>query len=121
MIERFGRQGDAALRTERTREAVLRVDERTADDSRDVLVGQGLEAPDAHPRQQGGVHFEVGVLGGRPDQRDRAVLDVWQEGVLLGLVEAMDLVEEQDRPRPMQGESLLGLGDGRANLDDART
>ena len=42
-----------------------------------------------------------------------------QQGVLLGLVEAMDLVEEEETPRAVQGQPFLGLGDRRANLDDA--
>ena len=55
--------------------------------------------------------LEVGVLGRRADERDRAVLDVRQQRVLLGLVEAMDLVEEEDRARAVQGEPVLRLGD----------
>ena len=54
-----------------------------------------------------------------PIERHGPVLDVRQEGVLLGLVEAMDLVEEQDRPRSLQGQPFLGLGDRRPDLDDA--
>ena len=40
------------------------------------------------------------VLGGGADQRHRAVLDLVQQPVLLGAVEAVDLVDEQDRPPP---------------------
>ncbi len=43
-----------------------------------------------------------------------------QEGILLGLVEAMDLVEEEDGPLLVEGEAILGLGDRGPNLDDAR-
>ena len=43
-----------------------------------------------------------------------------EERVLLGLVEAMDLVEEEDAPRAVEGEPLLGLGDRGADLGDAR-
>ena len=55
-----------------------------------------LEAEHAHPRQERRVDLEVRVLGRGADQRDRAVLDVGQERVLLRLVEAVDLVDEQD-------------------------
>ena len=85
----------------------------------DVLVGQRLEAPDAQPRQERRVHLEVGVLGRRADQRDRAVLDVRQQRVLLGLVEAVDLVDEQDRAAAVEREPVLGLGDRGADLGDA--
>ena len=113
-------QGDATGWTERAGEAALLVRERATDDRRDLVVGQGLEAPDPHPRQERGVDLEVGVLGRRSDQRDGAVLDVGQQGVLLRLVEAVDLVEEEDRARPVQIEPILSVGDGAADLDDAR-
>ena len=48
-------------------------------------------------RQQRAVELEAGVLGGRANQRDDATLHEWQEAVLLGAVEAMDLVDEQKR------------------------
>ena len=111
----------AAIRPERAGQAALLVVERPADDRRDLLVGQRLEAPDAHPRQERGVDLEVGVLGRRADERDRAVLDVGQQRVLLGLVEAVDLVEEQDRARAVEGQPVLRLGDRGADLGDART
>jgi hypothetical protein len=44
---------------------------------------------------------------------------VRQQGVLLGLVEAMDLVDEEHRARAAQGQALLGLGDECADLGDA--
>lgn len=44
--------------------------------------------------QQRGVELERGVLRRGADQRDRPVLDIGQEAVLLGTVEAVDLVDE---------------------------
>ena len=62
---------------------------------------RGIVEPAQHQhlaaRQQRGVELERRVLGRGADQRDRAVLDVRQEAVLLGAVEAMDLVDEQQR------------------------
>ena len=60
----------------------------------------GIEAvQDEHLRaaQQRRVQFEAGVLGGRADEGDRAVLDIRQETVLLRAIEAMDFVDEQQR------------------------
>ena len=54
-----------------------------------------------------------------PIERDRAVLDVGQERVLLGLVEAVDLVDEQDRLLAVEGEPLASLGDQGAHLGHA--
>jgi hypothetical protein len=45
--------------------------------------------------------LERGVLGGGAHEQDRAALDVRQEGVLLGLVETMHLVDEQHRAPPL--------------------
>ena len=57
---------------------------------------QRLEAEQAGPGQQGGVDLEVRVLGGGPDQDQHPLLDRREQGVLLGAVEAVDLVDEQD-------------------------
>ena len=54
-----------------------------------------LQHVHARARQQRADDLERRILGGRADERQRAVLDVRQEGVLLRLVEAMHLVEEQ--------------------------
>ena len=113
-------QGHAAGRTEAPGQPALRVGERPPDDGRDLVVGERLEAPDAHPREERGVHLEVGVLGGRADERDGPVLDVRQQRVLLGLVEAVDLVEEQHGAGAVEGQPVLRLGDRGAHLDDAR-
>ncbi len=57
---------------------------------------QRLEPEQGRARQQGRVDLEVGVLGGGADEHEQAALDRRQQRVLLRLVEAMDLVEEQD-------------------------
>ena len=79
VLERVVGEADAAARAERAGQAPLGVVDRPPDDGPDVVVGQRLEAPDPQPRQEGAVHLEVRVLGRRPDQGDRAVLDVGQE------------------------------------------
>ena len=63
------------------------------------------------PGQQRRIHLEGRVLGGRADQDDVARLDAREEGILLGLVEPVDLVEEQDRALPLGAEPLAGAGD----------
>ena len=60
------------------------------------LLAERLEAEHLAAREQRRVDRERRVLGGGADQRDRARLDVGQEGVLLRLVEAVDLVDEED-------------------------
>ena len=62
----------------------------------DLLFAQRLKDVDARTRQQRGDNFERRILGGRADQPDAAFLDVRQKSVLLGFVEAMHLVDEDD-------------------------
>ena len=73
---------------------------------------QRLQHEHAHARQQRAVDLERRILRRRADQRDRARFDVRQKRVLLRLVEAMDLVGEQNRsasepPAPLRfGDDL---------------
>ena len=57
----------------------------------------GLQHEHLRARQQRRVDLERRVLGRRADQHDVAGLDARQERVLLRLVEAVDLVDEDDR------------------------
>src|SRR5581483_11544072 len=93
-----------------------------------VVLRQGLEPEQRGTAPQRTVDLEEGVLGGGADQREEAVLDVGQEGVLLGAVEAVDLVEEQDRALALLTEAgpgplhdlphlLHAGGDGRHRLE----
>src|SRR5262249_5401879 len=77
-------------------EPALRIGERAVDERADLVGGERLENEDASARQERGDDLERGVLGRGADEDDRAALDVWQERVLLRLVEAMDLVDEEE-------------------------
>ena len=74
--------------------------------------GERLEAEQGGARQQRAGEGEVGVLGGRPHEDEQALLHVGQQGVLLGAVEAVHLVEEQD------GALAVLTGPGRGPLGD---
>ena len=82
------------------------------------VFGEGDEGVDAAAGEQRGVDLEGGVLGGGADEADGAAFDVGQEGVLLGLVEAMDLVDEEDGARAEAG-GLFGLDHDLLDLLDA--
>ena len=60
----------------------MRIVERTLENLNEVVHAERLEAEHLAPREQRRVHREAGVLGRRPDQHDRAVLDVGQERIL---------------------------------------
>src|SRR5712691_10162685 len=74
-----------------------------------VVRAQGFE--DNHPsaRQQRGDHLERRVLRRRAEEHDQALFHVRQEGVLLGLVEAVDFIDEQSRGLAVQPTLLLGF------------
>ena len=99
-------------------QAALGVVESAVDDRGHVTGVERLEDDDPAPRQQGRVHLERRILGRGPDQTHGAILDCAQEGVLLGLVEAMDLVDEEDRACTAS-LALPGLVDGGTHLTDA--
>ena len=61
------------------------------------------------------VDREKRVLGRRPHEDHFALLHAGQKYVLLGLVEAVDLVDEQERPLAGGGEAVVGLGENLAN------
>ena len=86
---------------------------------------QAAQNHDLAARQESTVQLETRILRGRPDQDNRPVLDVGQEGVLLGSIEPMDLIDEQQRPLPdlaavgRGGEDLTQVGhpgEGRGDL-----
>ena len=101
-------------------EAALVVGERAVDELPQIGLAQRLEPHHLAARQERGVDLERRVLRGRADERDRARLDVRQERVLLRLVEAMDLVEEEHRALAVLGQPRLGRGDRLAQILDAR-
>ena len=87
-------------------------------DDRDDVLARVAPARRPATRQQRRVDLEVRVLGGRADQRDHALLDRRQQRVLLRLVEAVDLVEEQDRA--LARCRRAGRGRGRSPRAPAR-
>ncbi len=67
-------------------------------------------------REERRVHLEVRVLGRRADQRDEAVLDRVQHRVLLRLVEAVDLVDEEDRAAAVSSQPVPCARHHRADI-----
>ena len=110
--ERADRPHDLVRRGEPPVEA-LRRGERAAHEDGDVRIGERLELDHAGTRQQRRVHLEVRVLRGGAHHDDGAVLDRMEQGVLLGAVEAVDLVDEEDRA-PVVGHEAAArvLDDG---------
>ena len=78
------------------------VGDRAIDQHPEVVIGERLQREQQGSRQQGRDDGEGGVLGGRGDEHDPAVLDAGQQRILLRLREAVDLVEEQNRRLPVE-------------------
>ena len=77
-------------------EATVLIGEGGAQDALDLLRLKRLHAEDAGAGEEGADDFEGGVFGGGADEGDGAVFDVGEDGVLLGFVEAVDFVYEED-------------------------
>ena len=75
--------------------------ERPLDQRRQVVVTERVEPEHRRPADERGVDLEERVLRGRPDEGEHALLDRGQQGVLLRLVEPMDLIEEEDGAPPL--------------------
>ena len=60
-----------------------------------------------------------GILGRRADEHDVAGFDARQKRVLLRLVEAVDLVDEDDRAPARRAAQALGVGHHLADFLDA--
>ncbi len=76
------------------------------DDLGERLLVERLELVHLGAGDECGVDLVVRVLSRRADERHEPGLHARQQGVLLRLVEAVDLVEEEDRPPARGAESL---------------
>src|ERR1700730_1718925 len=80
-------------------------------------IATGSSDRNTSTRQQGRVKLEGGIFRGGPDQHDGAILHHGEKRILLRPVEAMHLVDEQQRaepgltPPPCRIERLLEIGD----------
>ena len=109
---------DGLRHDERLPAVAALVRERAAQQLHDLLLAEAVEDEDLAAGEQRGVDLEGGVLRRGADEDDAALLDERQEGVLLRLVEAVDLVDEEDGPHA-EGARLLGAGHDLLDLLDA--
>ena len=93
-----GKMGQGLLRHLRPHgpQTLVLIRQGPAQEGEDIFLFEGLEDEDPGPGQQRPDDLEIGILGGGADEGDQPLLHVGQEGVLLGLVEAVDFVDEQD-------------------------
>ena len=79
-------------------EAAFLVGQGAAHNRLDMLARERLERENLAAAQQRRVDGEERVLRRGADERDAAFLDIGQQHILLGAVEAVQLVHEEDRP-----------------------
>ena len=84
------------------------------------LLRERLELVHLRSREQRAVDLEVRVLGRGADQRQEPFLDGRQQRVLLRLVEAVDLVQEENRAPARAAETLACAGEHLADVLDRR-
>ena len=99
-------------------EAIGVVGEGAMEEGDDLDFGEGDEGVDAAAGEERGVDLEGWVFGGGADEADGAAFDIGEEGVLLGLVEAVDLIDEEDGARAEAG-GFFGLDHDLLDLLDA--
>ena len=87
-------------------QTALAVGRRAAQQRDDVGWSQRFELKQLAAADQRAVHGEKRVGSRGADQRHDSLLDVWQQRVLLGFVETMDFVDEQQRPRTARQDFL---------------
>ena len=78
-------------------EAAFGVSNGPALEANEVIHGEGLELKDLRAGNQGAVDREIRVLRGRPDQTDSPAFNIGEQRILLRLVEAVDLIDEEER------------------------
>ena len=94
--------------------------ETTLGEGSQAVVVERVEPEQRRAASQRRVDLEERVLRRRPDQRQGPVLDGGKQGILLGLVEAVNLVEEQDRAAVVLAETLASPFDHFPDVLDAR-
>jgi len=109
--ERVGRDGHGSVQP-------ARIGDRPLDDQPDVILTKRLQHEDPGTREERRDDLERRVLGRRADERDIALLDVRQHRVLLTLVEAVDLVDEQDGALAGGAAQLASLLDHATQIGD---
>ncbi len=62
-----------------------------------VFLFQPLECEHPAPGEQSGIELKAGIFSRRANECDQPAFHIGQKGILLGFVEAVDLVDKQNR------------------------
>jgi hypothetical protein len=81
---------------------------------------QRAQNVDCASREERRDHLEGGILGRCADQHNPAALHVGKEGVLLGAVESVDFVDEENRPDLLAFPAFPSPSDDLAHIPHTR-
>jgi hypothetical protein len=99
-------------------ESALFVGQCAIDQHFELLDCERLKSKNLRSRHECAVNIKEWIVSGRADEAESPCLDVWQENVLLRLVEMMDLINEQDRLSPGRAQTICGCSDNPAHFGD---
>ena len=110
-------KGQPLLPRKRQGRALLLNVQRPEDGGLRLLRGDRLELEDRAPAEEGAVDIEIGVLRGRGDEGQLAILHELQEALLLLLIKILNLVQVQQHPAggqqgPHIGDDVLDVLEG---------
>ncbi len=100
-------------------QAALGVGQRAAHEADEALRRERLELENLGARDQRAVDVKERIVRRRADQPDDAALDIRQQDVLLGFVEPVDFVDEENRPDAAGLEAIGRAGDHAAHVRHA--
>ena len=70
--------------------------ERPHDYDAHFILGEGVESENLATGEEGGDNLKGGIFRSGADKGDGAILDIGQNGILLSLVEAVNLIDKED-------------------------
>ncbi len=85
-----------------------------------LTFGQRIETENPGAGEKRGSNLKGRILGGSPDEGNCAVLNKGQNGILLGLIEAMNLINEKDGLLLVLAAAFLGFLDDAAQVSHPR-
>jgi hypothetical protein len=100
--------------------ASFRISECLADNHAQMRFGQGRELKNPTAADQRFVDLEIGVFSGGTHKDHGAIFYPRQQCILLGLVETMHFIDEEDRALLVELGPLLRLGNRFADLLHSR-
>ena len=99
-------------------EATLRIGQGALEQREQFLFGERTQFIDLRARDERRIDEEKRVVGGGADEANGARFDFGKQNILLGLVEAMDFVDEQNCRLARVGQAMDGAGQHAAHVGD---